>query len=65
MNGVPFSNPWLESGNRWNVAGRIANSLKKGMRQVEHRGSKGSVISISIDRVLQLFTRDDVPFSNG
>ena len=64
MNGVPFSNPWLESGNPWNVAGRIANSLK-GMRQVEHRDSKGSIISISIDGALQLFTRDVVPFSNG
>ena len=58
----PFSNPWFESGNRWNVAGR---TLKKGMRQVEHCGSKGSIISISIDRILQLFTRDDVPLSNG
>ena len=35
------------------------------MRQVKHRGSKGSIISISIDGALQLFTRDDVPFSNG
>lgn len=33
MNGIPFSNPWLESRNRWyrwNVAGRIANHWKRG-----------------------------------